>query len=503
MAIIGTLLKKAIEISQAFEDDRAPIARQKDQLRQLISSAKETAFGKYYGFSTLLEAEHLVKAFQDAVPIASYNDMKHWWEQQQKYPDITWPGSPDYFALSSGTTGKKSKRIPVTDEMLQSFRSVSMAQIGSLSKYDLPPAFFEKQLLALGSSTDLKAFRGHLEGEISGINASNAPDWADYFYKPGQDIAEIGDWDERLEAIVQEAPNWDIGALAGIPSWVLLMLKAIVEHYDLASIHEIWPDLRIYTTGGVAFEPYRESFEKLFSKPVIYMDTYLASEGYFAFCARPGTDAMQLALQHGIFYEFIPFDQDGFDETGNLLDDPKVLTIDQVEVDKDYALIVSTPAGAFRYMIGDTVKFSDLEHSEIVISGRTKYFLNVVGSQLSEEKLNQAISQLSQDLAVEINEFSVAALQDADEQYYHQWLIGSNGEFDEKKAQALLDDYLKDLNKNYRVARSKALKYIQVKQLDKSEFYEWLESKKKKGGQIKVPKVMSAEKMKDFLQYLE
>ena len=502
MAIIGTLIKKAIELSQAFTDTRTPIVRQREQLHHLLSTAKDTAFGKYYGFATLLEAEDVVKAFQESVPIASYQDMRPWWEQQQKFPDVTWPGKPDYFALSSGTTGKKSKRIPVTDEMLQSFQSVSMAQIGSLSQYELPPAFFEKQLLALGSSTDLKAFKGHLEGEISGINASNAPEWADYFYKPGQDIADIDDWDERLEAIVEQAPNWDIGALAGIPSWVLMMLKAIVERYELDSIHDIWPDLRIYTTGGVAFEPYRDSFEALFAKPVLYMDTYLASEGYFAFCARPGTDAMQLALQYGIFFEFVPFDAEGFDEAGNLLEEPKVLTIDQVERDKDYALLVSTPAGAYRYMIGDTVKFTNLEQAEIVISGRTKYFLNVVGSQLSEEKLNTAIGQLSEQLDMPINEFSVAALQDENEDYFHQWVIGSSKAFDEDQAEQLLDEFLKDLNKNYRVARSKALKSIRVKRVHKNDFYEWLETKKKKGGQIKVPKVMSGEKMQELLTFL-
>lgn len=503
MPIIGGLIKKAIELTQAFNEQDRPIHLQGQQLKKLLQKASSTAFGQYYGFAFLSETEDPIQAYQAAVPIFDYDQMRHWWEQQQKYPHITWPGKPDFFALSSGTTGKESKRIPVTDDMLQSFRNVSLAQVQSLQNFDLPPTFFEKQILALGSSTDLQPYKGHLEGEISGINASNAPDWFDFFYKPGKEIAQINDWDQRLAAIVKAAPNWDIGALAGIPSWILMMLKAIIKRHHLSSIHELWPDLQVYTTGGVAFEPYRESFEALFDRKVQYMDTYLASEGYFAFNARPGTDAMQLALQQGMFYEFVPFDETGFDDAGHLLADPVVKTIEEVEEEKDYALLVSTPAGTYRYMIGDTVKFTDVARGEILITGRTKYFLNVVGSQLSEEKLNQAIQQLSRELGVAINEFSVAALKDENDHYYHHWILGTDEAIEPHRATELLDQFLKELNKNYRIARSKALKYIQLQQIPKEGFYEWLEVNKKKGGQIKVPKVMTAEKMQEFVSFLK
>jgi len=503
MPIIGGLIKKAIELTQPFNEQDSPIHLQRQQLKKLLQKASTTSFGLFYGFATLSETKDPIQAYQAAVPVFDYPQMRSWWEQQQKYPHITWPGKPDFFALSSGTTGKESKRIPVTDDMLQSFRNVSLAQVQSLQNFDLPPTFFEKQILALGSSTDLKPYKGHLEGEISGINASNAPDWFDLFYKPGKEIAQINDWDQRLAAIVTAAPDWDIGALAGIPSWVLMMLKAIVEEYQLTSIHELWPDLQVYTTGGVAFEPYRESFEELFDRKVHFMDTYLASEGYFAFNARPGTEAMQLALQQGMFYEFIPFDETGSDESGNLLENPVVKNIEEVEAEKDYALLVSTPAGTYRYLIGDTVKFTDVERCEILITGRTKYFLNVVGSQLSEEKLNSAIQQLSQEMGVAINEFSVAALKDENDHYYHQWIVGTENALETNRATELLDQYLQELNKNYRVARQKALKYVQLEQVHKEDFYEWLEANKKKGGQIKVPKVMSAKKMREFVSFLE
>lgn len=503
MNIIGTLLKNALQVSQLINQSKSPRQAQIEQLKKLLSNAADTAFGKYYGFSRILESKEVMEVYKHEVPIHHYSDMSPWWHQQQKYPDITWPGMPDYYALSSGTTGKKSKKIPVTDEMLRSFRMVSLSQISSLSNFNLPPDLFTKQLLAISSSSNLSIHRNHLEGEISGINVSNVPDWFDYFYKPGGSIAQIDDWDNRLKAIVQAAPHWDIGALAGIPSWVLLVLKAIKERYQLNHIHEIWPNLKIYTTGGVAFESYKSSFDALFDQPVIYMDTYLASEGYFAFNARPDTSAMELALQHGIYFEFIPFNDQGFNKTGQLIDTPKTVTIDEVELDKEYALLISTPAGAYRYLIGDLIKFTNLTPHEIRITGRTKYFINVVGSQLSEEKLNSAVQQLSKLLDCKINEFTVAALQNSNGDYYHQWILGSEQSIDTENCTAILDQLLQEMNKNYRVARNKALKYISVLQVNKSDFYDWLETTKKKGGQIKVPKVMSEHNMKDFLRFLD
>jgi hypothetical protein len=293
-----------------------------------------------------------------------------------------------------------------------------------------------------------------------------------------------------------------VAALAGIPSWILLMLQAIMKRHQLDTIHDIWPNLTVYASGGVAFEPYRESFNAICARPLIVMDTYLASEGFFAYNARPETEAMRLALEHGIFYEFIPFDKRGFDERGNLLDDPLVLTIDEVEAGVEYALITSTCAGAWRYMIGDTVRFTDVDHCEVLISGRTKYFLNVVGSQLSEEKMNRGIQRLSETLGVNINEFTVAALRDEQGDYYHQWVLGSEAPFDEERAAEVLDEALRDLNKAYDMARGKALRYIRVKGVRKEAIYDWLEARKKKGGQVKVPKITKEEQMKDLLVFL-
>lgn len=505
MSIIGNVIKTAIEIKSTLTPEvKDAYEAQQAQLLQLLSKASSTSFGLFYNFDEILKSENPIETFQKNVPIHDYDLMHNdWWHQQQDKPNITWPGQPKYFALSSGTTGKESKRIPVTDEMLACFRSVGIAQVESLAKFDFPADFFEKDVLMLSSSADLERHKNHLEGEISGINTSNLPSWFNGFYKPGLEIASIADWDERVAAIAQAAPEWDIVAIAGIPSWVQMMLEQVIATHKLQNIHEIWPNLRVYASGGVAFEPYRESLERLLGHPLIYMDTYLASEGFFAFTARPDTLNMKLALRHGIFFEFIPFDERGFDETGTLLEEPQVLSIEEVELDQDYALLVSTPAGAWRYMIGDTVKFTDLESYEIRISGRTKYFLNVVGSQLSEEKINAAVQELARNWHTDINEFAVAAVKNAEGDYIHQWVLGTNAGIDPATAAPQLDEILQNLNKNYQVARNKALKGVRVLTIPSQKLYDWLALRKKKGGQIKLPKVMKTEMMEDLLDFLK
>lgn len=504
MAILGSIVKSAITLKHNFSTDKEnPVTQQKEQLLKLLQTANATAFGIYYGFSALSKADDPIAAYQQEVPIFDYDRMHNaWWAQQQQRPDITWPGKPEYFALSSGTTGKESKRIPVTEAMLDSIRSVGIAQAEHLAQFDLPPELFEKEILMLSSSAQLQQHpNGHLEGEISGINTNNIPGWFSGFYRPGIEIAQIDNWDDRVRAIAEAAPDWDIGALAGIPSWIQLMLQEIVNYHKPDNIHEIWPSLSLYATGGVAFEPYRKSLEKLLARPLVYLDTYLASEGFFAYNARPGTMNMRLAVSHGIFYEFIPFDERGFDETGHLLDNPEVFTLQDVEEGVDYALLVSTPAGAYRYMIGDTIKFTDLDQLEIKISGRTKYFLNVVGSQLSEEKMNAAIQELSEGLGMPVNEFAVAAMKNEEGDFIHQWVIAASEDVDEVEAAVCLDEALKSRNKNYAVARSKGLKSVKLTALAESAIYDWLEQRKKKGGQMKMPRVLKAEQMQDLLDF--
>ncbi len=247
---------------------------------------------------------------------------------------------------------------------MQSVRSVGMSLIKCVPDFDFSDELFEKEILMLSSTANLNVNnRGHLEGEISGINVSNFPGWYDMFYRPGKEIAAIDNWDERLQRIVEEAPNWNIGAIAGIPSWVLLMLQEIVKVHKLKTIHDIWPNLTVYASGGVAFETYRQAFNKICKTPLVIIDTYLASEGFFSYSNKPDAMSMQLALAHGYFYEFIPFDERGVDGQGNLIENPESHRLEEVQLDQEYVLVISTCSGAWRYMIGDTIKFTNMESS--------------------------------------------------------------------------------------------------------------------------------------------
>ncbi|MEQ8909126.1 MAG: GH3 auxin-responsive promoter family protein [Vicingaceae bacterium] len=504
MGLFGGLVKTAVAIGQKLDlsTDSAEKAQEK-QLKELLEKAKGTSFGKYYGFANILEQKDPIKAFQKQVPIHHYSDISAWWEQQQKFPDITWPGKPDYFALSSGTTGSSSKRIPITDELSQSMRKVGVSLVTELPNFNLPEEVFESNILMLSSSAKLSQHKqGHLEGEISGINVHKFPDWYDFFYQPGKEIAAIDNWDDRVAKIAEAAPQWDIGAIAGIPSWVLLMLQEVMKKHKLKYIQEIWPNFSVYASGGVAYETYRADFDKLSNKPLTIIDTYLASEGFFSYTARPNTMSMRLALSHGYFYEFIPFDERGVDEHGEIKEKPEVLNIDQVEKGQEYVLVISSCAGAWRYIIGDTIKFSSLEPYELKISGRTKFFLNVVGSQLSEEKMNDAIVELGNHFNVSINEFIVGAIKNQNNEHIHQWVLVCDGRLIEDQAAQELDAILKNKNKNYAVARSKALKEVRVKVISKKQYKSYLEANKKAGGQVKTPKVMKAEKMESLLEFL-
>ncbi|ARN76615.1 GH3 auxin-responsive promoter [Nonlabens spongiae] len=503
MALLGPLVKTALNIHDRFTTTTDHVQAQEKVLKHLLERAKDTSFGLYYGFDSVLKSDDIESAFAKAVPFHDYHKMnEEWWEQMKTgKPDITWPGLPNFLARSSGTTGKKSKTIPVTDEMIDAIKSAGTRQVSALTHFDLPDEVFESEVLALGSSTDLDEKDGFTIGEISGISASNIPEFLDSFYRPGKEISSIEDWDERVQRIAEEAKNWDIGMLSGIPSWLELMLKKVIEYNDLESIHDIWPNLMVYTSGGVAFEPYRSSFEKLFSKKVHVVDTYLASEGFLAAQQRPETDAMQLLTDGGIYFEFVPFEPNFVNQDGSIADGAPVLTLNDVEEEKDYALIISTVAGAWRYLIGDTIKFTDKERAEIKITGRTKFFLNVVGSQLSVLKMETAITELQQKFDTTIKEFTVCAKK-IDGDFHHVWYLGTDTNTSEEELADALDQSLKDANKNYSVARSKALKGVQVHKIDPSRFSDWNDHQKKKGGQVKMEKVMDEEKFKEWEDFL-
>ena len=504
MPIVGSLIKSLIDLGGALTSDPEAKDAQKQVLISLLKKAKDTAFGKHYNFEAILEADDVEKSFAEKVPYFDYHKLeKEWWHRvHEGESDITWPGRPPYFALSSGTTGKSSKRIPVTDEMVEAIRKSGIKQVSALSNFDLPADFFEKEIMMLGSSTDLHQEGDHQEGEISGISASNIPFWFRGYYKPGEEISKIEEWDERVQRIAENAKNWDIGALSGIPSWLELMMQKVIEYHKVDNIHEIWPNLQVYASGGVAFEPYEKSFNALLARPITVIDTYLASEGFLAIQQRPDTNAMKLILDNGIYFEFVPFKADYINQDGSIVEDAPVIPISEVEQDVDYVLLISTVSGAWRYLIGDTIKFTDVERKEIRITGRTKFFLNVVGSQLSVNKMNEAVKELEEKFDIKIPEFTIAAVRINDE-FHHHWYLGTDASNSEEELAEALDELLKDANKNYRVARSKALKGVKVSKVDPNMFHEWNAANKKKGGQVKMEKVMNEEKFAEWEKFVK
>ena len=504
MAILGNIIKGIINLTGTLSTDVNHQEAQEKVLKNLLESAKETQFGKKYEFEKILTSENIKKEFATKIPYFDYNSLnKKWWYKiHEGEENVTWKGNPSYFALSSGTTGKTSKRIPVTDDMISAIRSSGIKQVTALNNFDLPADFFEKDIMMLGSSTDLQEKDDHLEGEISGISASNIPFWFKGYYKPGEEIAKIEDWDERVQHIAENATNWDIGALSGIPAWIELMLQKVIEYHQLENIHEIWPHLKVYTSGGVAFGPYEKSFNALLGKPVIVIDTYLASEGYIATQTRPETDAMQLNTENGIYFEFVPMNPDYINEDGSIHQDAPSLTLAEVEKNKDYILIISTVSGAWRYLIGDTIEFTDIERAEIKITGRTKFFLNTVGSQLSVNKMDDAIKSLEEKFDTLIPEYTICAKRFEDGEFYHSWYLGTDLKKDEKEIADALDSSLKEANKNYKVARSKALKGVKVKVIATDKFYDWNDKNKKKGGQVKMERVMNEEKFAEWESFV-
>jgi hypothetical protein len=494
MAILGSIIKRAIELRSKMPvifSVKDPAITQRKTLKKLLRKASNTAFGEHYGFYDILNSSDLIQAFQQQVPLHDYNTIfKAWWYRSLNgEPYVCWPGKVKYFALSSGTSEASSKYIPVTSDMLREIKKTSIKQIFSLARYDFPKSFFEKGILMLGGSTHLNYNGTYYEGDLSGITTKNIPFWFQHFYKPGKRISKERDWPTKLNEIVKKAKDWDIGVIAGVPAWWQILIEKIIEHYKVENIHQVWPNLSIFVHGGVSFTPYAKGFEKLLGKPLTYIETYLASEGFIAFQSRPKTCSMQLALNTGLFFEFVPFTAENFDDEGNLKPEATALTIDQVTEQVEYALLLSSCAGAWRYLIGDTIKFISIELSEIIITGRTKHFLNLCGEHLSQENMNMAIKMLEDQLNIEIREFAVAGIKH-ETMFAHKWYIGTDNNVDNEMLRKHIDENLKILNDDYRVERIAAIKDVIVEVLPSKVFYDWMRNRGKEGAQNKFPRVL-------------
>ena len=473
-------------------------------LKKLLRKARFTEFGQQYKFDEILLAKHAGKKFQELVPIYNYSTIyKDWWHKSlEGASDVCWPGKIKFYALSSGTSEAASKYLPITNDLLKGNKIVMVKQLLSLRNYhNVPLSSASRGWLTLGGSTELEKNDGYYAGDLSGITMKKSPFWFQPFYKPGKKIAKEKDWNKKLQDIVAKAPSWDIGFIAGVPAWVQMCMEMVIEKYQLKNIHEIWPNLDFFVHGGVSFEPYKKGFERLLGKPITYIETYLASEGFIAYQDKQNSRGMKLVTNQHICLEFLPFDDNHFDSDGNIIAGMQPIMLHEVEEGKDYALLISTAAGAWRYLIGDTVKFVDKENSEIIITGRTKHFLSLVGEHLSVDNMNNALQIAAEKVNAFLPEFTVTG-EPYNNFFAHHWYVACNDKVNANELKINIDNALKDLNDDYAVERKSALKEIFVTILPESTFMKFMESKGKIGGQHKFPRVLKGTMLDDWKKFI-
>ena len=478
------------------------LKRQQKVLLKLLETAVNTSFGKQYNFEKIIFSEDFISEFQRSVPLHSYEEIKEWWMRALKgEKDVVTKGKLQYFALSSGTSDGATKYVPVSKKQLWQFKRQTLKlSLQIAMNKDIPASVFSKHNLLIGGSIDLNYNGASYIGDLSGIVQLKIPFWYQSFSKPDREVMAM-QWDSKIENIVLDAANWNVSIITGIPSWVQIVLERIVEHYKLKNIHELWPDLKVYIHSGIRAEPYINSINKLFGEKVFWYESYLASEGFFAFKLSPEREGMKLILSDYNFYEFIPFNENNFDSAGNVKRGAETLTIKDVQPGIDYALVITTCSGAWRYLIGDTVRFTDVEKAEIIVTGRTKHFLSITGEHLSVDNMNKAVGIVADEMKFNCKEFTVYA-EPKDGGFIHVWNIGCDEHPDVVKLKAMLDENLKILNDDYKIERQFALKDIEVKTFPNELFYQFLSNRGKAGGQVKFPRVLKGEILDDWKKFL-
>lgn len=506
--IIGTLIQQGAKLGAFVDKPRqSPVQLQEQQLRDLLHEARHTSIGLAYDFKQLLEANDVQAEFKKAVPAMDYNAIyDRWWSKAhlEDEPDVCWPGVVPYYALSSGTSQSSTKYLPLTEDLLRAMKRGSRRLFYDMAKhYGLAPEHYTKQMLMVGSCTQQKRVGYHWEGDLSGIMGMNRPRIMERSYRPERQITDLPDWDQRIERIAEEAPLWDIGFSVSNPMWLQLILEKIIEKHKLAHINEIWPSFNVLIHGGVPIEPYKPTLAPLFGKPINYIDSYGASEGFLAYQERPENRSMKLLNDCGVYFEFVPFDEENFDDNGDLRSDqPRSLSLQEVEPGKHYALLLSTVAGAWRYLLGDTVQFTDVEKAEIRITGRTKQFLSACGEHISIDNLCDAVRAVDEKLRAGIGEFAVTGLREGTF-WAHQWYISAeNQSVTSEMLVRALDEELCRLNDDYAVERRYALRDVRAQLLPNQVFLDWLSQRGKLNGQAKIPRVLKGTQLADFEAFI-
>ena len=462
-----------------------PIDAQREVLQDLVTSAQYTEFGRKYNFSNLFN----IRDFKDAIPIHEYNDMKPYIERiMNGEQNLLWNTPVYWFAKSSGTTSDKSKFIPISDENLQDSHFKAAKDVLTMY-YQCNP---ESELLTgkglvIGGSHSVNPMNNDAQyGDLSAVLLQNTPFWGHWLRTPDLSIALMDEWENKIEKLAESTIKENVTSISGVPTWTLILFKRILEITGKKTIAEVWPSLELYMHGGVSFIPYKEQFQKLIGKKINYLDLYNASEGFFAAQDTSGSEGMLLFVDHGIFMEFMPVSEYG-------KTDPQTIGLQDVEPGKNYALVISTNGGLWRYLLGDTIQFTELKPFRIKVSGRLKHYMNAFGEEIIIDNADQAITMACEKTGAVVNDYTAAPVYFSEASNgAHEWLI----EF-EKEPESLdaftneLDAALKNINSDYEAKRYKsiALRLPVIHSIKKGTFNEWLRSKGKLGGQHKVPRL--------------
>jgi len=468
-----------------------PVAAQRDVLQDLVATAQYTDFGKAHHFSNL----YSLKAFKANVPIQEYENTAPFIERMmQGEENILWNTPVKWFAKSSGTTSSKSKFIPVSEESLQENHFKASKDVLANYYNNFPSSdLLTGKGLVVGGSHQLNQVNDEIQyGDLSAVLMQNTPFWGQWLRTPELSVALLDNWTDKIEKLATATADENVTSIAGVPTWTLLLLKRILEIKEKKSIKEVWPNLELYIHGGVSFIPYREQFEKIMGAPINYLEIYNASEGFFAGQENPNDDGMTLFTEHGIFYEFMPIEEYGKTT-------PLTIGLDKVKLNQNYALIISTAGGLWRYLVGDTISFTSINPYRIKVTGRLKHYINAFGEELIVENSDRAIAIATQITNSRVLDYTAAPIFFSESHNgAHEWLI----EFEQapqnlNKFTIELDNALKSLNSDYEAKRSGniALGLPQIHVLPNGVFNKWLLSKNKLGGQHKIPRLCNDRKI--------
>ena len=490
--LIGTFFKYRQKAIAQYATQAEAI--QNKVLQQLVAKASGTEWGKEHQYRAIKNYQD----FQQRVPVQTYEEIKGYVDRMRHgEKNVLWPGQVCWYAKSSGTTNDKSKFIPVTPQGLQNAHYKGGFDVVAQYVANNPKSriFAGKGLILGGSHAPNYNLPGTLVGDLSAILIENCSAFVNMMRVPGKEIALLSDFEEKMERIARATCNVNVTNLSGVPSWMMAVLKHMLDITGKKGVEELWPNLEVFFHGGVAFTPYREQYKQIIRKDDMkYMETYNASEGFFGIQNDPSDPAMLLMMDYDIFYEFIPFEELDSPE-------PRILPVWEVEVGKNYAMLISTSCGLWRYMIGDTVRFTSKDPYKIIISGRTKHFINAFGEELVVDNAEKGLQKACAETGAQVQEYTAAPVfMDANAQCRHQWLIEFAKEPDSlDKFVEVLDLALQQINSDYEAKRykNKTMQQLEVVVARKGLFTDWLKSKGKLGGQHKVPRLSNSR------QYIE